>query len=105
MENSLTALGKTGRMLTHLYMFNCRTKLCQLLCLKYRGKIALEMSFTLEPKNLSPDLSNRPFNTHFENSVGLGHIKVAPLLDQCSRPVRLISSSSNIEYSLPTNAA
>lgn len=29
---------------THEYMLSCRTKLCQLLCLKNRGRIALRVS-------------------------------------------------------------
>lgn len=30
---------------TYLYILSCRTKLCQLLCLKYRGNIALWVSY------------------------------------------------------------
>jgi hypothetical protein len=74
--------------------------------LSYKGLpvIMLEEAGEDDSADMSTYSSRREV-TYFANSVGLGHINVVPPFDQCINPVFLISSSSNIEYSFPTNAA
>jgi hypothetical protein len=83
---------------TYEYMLSCRTKLCQLLCLKNRGRTILVISQVQQKKK------NTVMN-YLANSVGLGQVNIEPSCDHWINPVRAISSSSNIAYSFPTNAA
>ena len=109
-------------------MFSCRTKLCQLLCLKNLGSTTLYSSASVSKRSQTVRYHHHgdaraghgnadwKFRlgwgdaaevriTHFANSVGFGQVKTVPSGDQCIKPVPVISSSSSMAYSLPTNAA
>jgi hypothetical protein len=84
---------------TYEYMLSCRTKLCQLLCLKNRGRTSLRAGSASEREGGVGEMGIEGADnaTHFENSVGLGQVKVVPSDDQWIKPVVRMSSSSSME--------
>ncbi len=71
---------------THPYMLSCRTKLCQLLCLKNCGRMVLRRTVRRFSCQLPFIFNGKP--PHLANSCGSGQMNPMPSSLQRSRPAR-----------------